>query len=279
VVLHELGAAVYETAPTDGGCKLVLPSGAGTRPLLAASAAAEGTGASLTQLYDRLATARDLAGPASQQRSMSQGSMPQPAQPRMSWRPLAASNPAAAPSVPTLGDLHSMLDTLAMTRHEVEACTVKRIDKPRGPADPPAMDLGQISTTFADSPVGQRIASRSGVRLSPTPSNIEAIEAYCSATYGDRGLAPNARVWEPPADEQDLILSWGACLGEALIATYGGIWECDTNSRGDPRLFRVICQEKVVAWPITRVYMRLKNGAAFNIADLIAEVGTLLAER
>jgi hypothetical protein len=172
-----------------------------------------------------------------------------------------------------------MLDTLAMTRHEVEACTVTRIDKPRGPADPPPIDLGQISAAFVDSPLGQTIARRSGVRLSPTPSNIEAVESYCSDTYGDRGIAPNARVWEPPAEEQELILGVGACLGETLIATYGGIWECDTNSRDDPRLFRVICQEKVVAWPITRAYMRLKNGAAFNIADLIAEVGTLLAER
>jgi hypothetical protein len=274
VVLHELGAAVYETAAADGGCKLVLPTGAGTRPLQAATAAAEGTGASLTQLYDRLAASRDLGNPGAKHGSVP----PSAAVPRMSWRPLAASKaPASAPQ-PSLGGLYAMLDTLAMTRPEVEASTVRRIDKPRGPANAPALDLRQVSASFADSPLGQQIANLSGARLSPTPRTVEALESYCSATYGDGGLAANERGWQPSAEQEDLILSWGAFLGETLIATYGGIWECDTNNPTDPRLFRVICQEHVVSWPITRAYMRLKAGAAFNMADLIAEVATLLAE-
>jgi hypothetical protein len=278
VVLHELGAAVYETAAADGGCKVVLPSGAGARPLLAASAATEGTGATLTQLFDRLAAARDLAGPVSQ-RSQSYGSMPSLAQPRMSWRPLAASKPAASPAPAPTGGLSAMLDTLAMTRPEAEASTVRRLARPRVPADPPALDLGQSAASLADSSVGQEIANRSGGRLSPTPRNVEALEAHCSAKYGDGGIATHLGVWEPSADEEGLILSWGAFLGETLIATYGGIWESDPRTPSDPRLFRVICQDQVVAWPITRVYMRLKNGAAFDMADLTAEVGRLLGER
>jgi len=275
VVLHELGAALYETAAADGGCKVVLPSGAGTRPLPAAAAAADGTGASLVQLFDRLAAARELAGPALQASTPS-ASMP-PGQPRMSWRPLSARRPSGAFAAP-LGDLYALIDTLTVTRTEVEASTVRRLDKPRGHAEPPPVDLGQICASFADSPAGQEITSRGGVRVSPTPRNVEVLESYCSATYGEGGIAPHLGVWQPSSSEEDLILSWGAFLGETLIATYGGIWECDSNSPSDPRLFRVICQEQVVAWPITRVYMRLKNGAAFSLADLIAEVGTLLAE-
>src|SRR6185295_10936414 len=61
VVLHELDANVIEIAPDDGGCKVMLPSGAGTRPLLVAGAFVDGTGPSMVQTFDRLATARGLA--------------------------------------------------------------------------------------------------------------------------------------------------------------------------------------------------------------------------
>src|SRR5262249_26237111 len=61
VVLHELEANALEVAPDDGGCKVTVPSGAGAMPVLLASAFAEGTGPSLVQTFDRLATTLELA--------------------------------------------------------------------------------------------------------------------------------------------------------------------------------------------------------------------------
>jgi hypothetical protein len=65
-------------------------------------------------------------------------------------------------------------------------------------------------------------------------------------------------------------------LGETLIAAYGGIWECDPNAPSDPRLFRVICEDRVAAWPMTQVYLRLKNGVQHGLVDFVAAVGKLL---
>jgi hypothetical protein len=84
-------------------------------------------------------------------------------------------------------------------------------------------------------------------------------------------------VWIPSDDDEERIIEWGAFLGETLIAAYGGVWECDPNAPSDPRLFRVVCEERVVAWPVTQVYLRLKNGSRHNLMDFIAAVGRLLA--
>jgi hypothetical protein len=39
----------------------------------------------------------------------------------------------------------------------------------------------------------------------------------------------------------------------------------------------VVCEERVVAWPVTQVYLRLKNGSRYNLIDFVAAVGRLLA--
>jgi hypothetical protein len=83
-------------------------------------------------------------------------------------------------------------------------------------------------------------------------------------------------MWQPSDEDEELILAWGAFLGETLIAAYGGIWECDPNAPSDPRLFRVISQDRVAAWPITQVYLRLKNGPQHNLIEFFASVGRLL---
>jgi hypothetical protein len=57
VVLHELDAIAIDTGPDDGGCKVQVPSGAGARPILVASAYSKGTGQGLVETFDRLAHA------------------------------------------------------------------------------------------------------------------------------------------------------------------------------------------------------------------------------
>ncbi len=58
VVLHELDATASETAADDGGCKVVIPSGAGARPVLVAARYAKALGPSLVESFDRLAKSR-----------------------------------------------------------------------------------------------------------------------------------------------------------------------------------------------------------------------------
>jgi hypothetical protein len=93
---------------------------------------------------------------------------------------------------------------------------------------------------------------------------------------GERGDAPDPASWQPSDEEEELILAWGALVGETLIAAYGGVWECDPNGPSDPRLFRVLCQDRAAAWPMTQVYLRLKNGKRHDLIAFLAAVGRLL---
>ncbi len=165
---------------------------------------------------------------------------------------------------------------LALTRPEVEASALRSLDRPPLAADSPPLDLARIASALATSPISQDIAARSGAFLSPQPASIEALESFCLATRGEAGAAADRQVWQPSDDDEELILSWGAFLGETIIAAYGGIWECDPNAPNDHRLFRVICDDRVAVWPITQVYLRLKNGARHNLIEFVAAVGQLL---
>jgi hypothetical protein len=295
VVLHELEANVIEIAPDDGGCKVLLPSGAGTRPLLVAAAFVDGTGPSMVQTFDRLATAGGLAsGPPSSDGSYRKASSSArftpasgpvrsapPASPARAPQPVSsrppptaaanrASSPGFGPSTP------APRDVLALTRPEVEAAPLRRLDRPPLAADSPPLDLARIASALATSPISQDIAARSGAFLSPQPASIEALESFCLATRGEEGAAPDRGIWQPSDEDEELILSWGALLGETIIAAYGGIWECDPNAPNDHRLFRVVCDDRVAVWPITQVFLRLKNGARHNLIEFVAGVGELL---
>jgi hypothetical protein len=287
VVLHELDANVFEIAADDGACKVVLASGAGTRPLLVATAFASGTGPSFVQTFDRLAAALDLAsmppGEAPHGKRGSSGQMVA-ARPPSSGQMVAARPPSsgqmvaarpvalsARPSSPP-----TSRDELALSRPDVEANPLRRLERPMLGAPAPLLNLSGIASTLATSPLGQDVAERTGVFLAPIPSSIEALDSYCLAARGEMGEAPALSVWQPPDADEDLILSWGAFLGESLIAAYGGVWECDPNAPSDPRLFRVVCEDRVVAWPMTQVYLRLKNGSRHRLIDFVLAVGELL---
>jgi hypothetical protein len=253
VAMHDFDVTVLEIAPDDGGCKLLLPSGAGVRPLLAAAAFADGNGPSLVHTYDRLAAARELA-------SIGPSSIP------------AAGQPSLTPtSSPAAGRVE-----LALTRPEVEATPIRPLEHPPHPSDPPPLTMAAVAGALTRSALSRDIAARTGSMLEPTPASIESLEAFCTATRGETGAAPDRSVWTTSDEDEGVILTWGALLGETLIAAYGGIWECDPNAPSDPRLFRVICEDRVVAWPMTQVYLRLKNGPRDSLVAFVAAVGKLL---
>jgi hypothetical protein len=328
VVMHELQGTAVETAPDDGGCKVLVASGAGARPLLIAGAFLEGSGPGLTHAYDRLAASVELATPSlhppptSRIRmaqaapvgtfrrgpspsgmpatsSNSPSSVPSPA-PHATPAPLGAgtasasvsgtqppARPGSQPAIPSRGaglgrvlsDPSIMLSArpeLGLTRPEVEAGPLRRLEGLFRPGDLPPLDLPAISATLADSPLGDEITTRGGVRLVPTPAGVEALESYLSSTFGRSGSAPDAITREPSDRDEAFILSFGAFLGEAVIAIYGGIWECDPNAPTDPRLFRVMCQDRVGVWPIAQVYLRLKCGSRYDLVEFLANVGRQL---
>jgi hypothetical protein len=153
---------------------------------------------------------------------------------------------------------------------------VRALDRPTWPADAPPFDMPGVAAVLARSPIGQEIASRSGAFLAPTPASIEALESYLSATRGDAGARHDKPSWQSSDEDEELILAFGALLGETLISAYGGVWECDPNAPSDPRLFRVLCQDRLAIWPLTQVYLRLADGSRHSLIDFLADIGARL---
>jgi hypothetical protein len=111
------------------------------------------------------------------------------------------------------------------------------------------------------------IASLSAiVSLSPSPAGIEATEAYCEALV-------SRRVGARPGEEPALVA--GVLLGEALIATFGGIWEADPAAPREALLFRVVCRERLYAWPILQAALRLRNGPVYDLVSYFGSASRL----
>ena len=150
-----------------------------------------------------------------------------PSRPSSGRFPVRASGALAQAAAATL----PLREELASTRSQVEEAPLLKLDRPTRPADPPPVDLAARGRAFAASPLGREIANaRALVELSPTPSTVEALESYCVITRGGIGAAPNDDEWQPSDDDEELILNWGSLLGEAIIATYGGVSEFDTSA-------------------------------------------------
>lgn len=242
-IMHELEGEAVDTAPEDGGCKVLVPPGVGIRPILVASAFARGQGPSLVDTFDRLSSARSrtpAAGGAS---------------------PVSLRRGSVQMGVVRVPD--ELPPALSVTIAEAERSPLRVVDRVLTRSVQPELDLSVLlsSATAADIAHASQI-----VTLSPSPAGIEAAEAYCDALVGGR-IAP--RLGEEPA----LVL--GALVGEALIATFGGVWEEDPRSPREALLYRVVCRERLYAWPILQAALRLRNGPLYDLVSFFGSAGRL----
>lgn len=76
-----------------------------------------------------------------------------------------------------------------------------------------------------------------------------------------------------------MILSWGAILGEVLVALYSGRWESDPGNPEDRHLFRVVVSGGVVAWPVAKAYMRLARGIPHDLSVYVDAVGRVVGRQ
>src|SRR5262249_40200708 len=135
-------------------------------------------------------------------------------------RPSSSNRIPAPPSFPALTPFpppsSTPRDELALTRPAAEVAPLRALEHPPLAADSPPLDLARIASAFATSPASQDIAARSGAFLAPQPASIEALESFCAATRGEAGVAPDKAVWLPSDEDEEVILSWGALLGETI---------------------------------------------------------------
>ena len=141
--------------------------------------------------------------------------------------------------------------------------------------------MHQIAVNFWSSTLGRELIGSSRRVGTFTIADVDAIERYASKTFGAVGFAPPGAPWPwSPTEEQDeLIFSWGAILGEVLIGLYSGRWEADPGNPDDRLLFRVILSGGVVAWPVAKAYMRLARGIPHDLSVYVDAVGRVVGRQ
>jgi hypothetical protein len=265
VLMKESEARAVDTAPEDGACKAVLPSGASVRPLLIAGSFARGRGPGIVESFDRAATAHmqrtQRPGPTSM-RAPTQDAVPHPG-PSPSMR--AATRRTA----------------LTVPRRDLDAGTLALLDPgaPMGAA--PTVNLRAIAEEFWISPEGQEVAGASRRVGAFSLADIDALERHATRTLSLVGMWPPGLPWPwTPTDGQERqILVWGAVLGEVLNSLYAGRWEADPSDPREQQLYRVVLSSSVMAWPMAKVYLRLARGVAHDLSIYVDVVGRIVGRQ
>lgn len=241
-IMHELEGEAVDTAPEDGGCKVLVPPGVGIRPILIAAGFAKGQGPSLVDTFDRLSAARSRT--------------PQPSAIPGSLRRGSVQMPALRPQ-------SEIYPPLSVSISEAERSPLRVVDRALSRAGQPELDIASLlsSGTAMDIAAAAEILT-----LSPSPAGVEAAEGYCEELLAGRMSAR-------PGEEPALVL--GALLGEALLTTFGGVWEADPHSPREALLYRVVCRERLYAWPILQAALRLRNGPLYDLVSFFGSAGRL----
>ncbi len=260
LMLKECDGRASDTSAEDGACKVVVPSGATVRPLLVAAAFMRSRGPSLVETFDRAATAHMRRGPS---RVTTANATTQPSQQRV-----------AAPQV-------SGQSELTVLRRDLDGSTLGVTDPEAPPAPQPPIDMRRVAGTFWSGDLGREIIGTSRRVGTFTIADVDAIERYASKSFSAVGFAPPGSPWpwSPPEDLEDMILSWGAILGEVLVALYSGRWESDPGNPQDRHLFRVVVSGGVVAWPVAKAYMRLARGIPHDLSVYVDAVGRVVGRQ
>ena len=145
----------------------------------------------------------------------------------------------------------------------------------------PGVDLRTIASAFWATDVGREVSGGSQRVGNFTIDSVDAIEQYANRRFSAVGCAPPGSSWPwiPPDDNQELILSWGAIVGEVILSLYSEHWETDPASPSDQHLFRVVIGGGVVAWPIAQVHYRLARGISHDLSVYVDVVGRVVGRQ
>jgi len=276
LLLKECDGRAADTSVEDGACKVTLPSGATVRPLLVAAAFMRSRGPSLIETFDRAATSHMRRNPArvttgnaarvitgNAARVITGNSISQP--------PLRnARTPAIAAA-----------SSFTVLRRDLDASTLGITDPAAPPAPQPPIDMRKVASEFWTSDLGREIIGSSRRVGTFTIADVDAIERHASKAFNAVGFSPPGSPWPwmPSEEQDDLILAWGAILGEVLVSLYLGRWEADPGNPDDRFLFRVILSSGVVAWPVAKAYMRLARGIPHDLTVYIDAVGRVVGRQ
>jgi tetratricopeptide (TPR) repeat protein len=121
------------------------------------------------------------------------------------------------------------------------------------PAAPTRIDFSAVAE--------QVIASnRPLLALEFHPAAVAALDAFFELTWGTEGKAPNDDGWQPDAGQRNVIIGFGAFLGELLRREFGGAWKDDPARPDNPYAARLALPGGMEVFPISKVFRRLQNG-------------------
>ena len=103
-------------------------------------------------------------------------------------------------------------------------------------------------------------ANRPLLALEFHPAAVAALDAFFELTWGTEGKAPNDDGWRPNARQQNVIIGFGAFLGELFRRESGGAWQDDPAQPDNPYAARVVLPGGTLVFPISKVHRRLQNG-------------------
>jgi tetratricopeptide (TPR) repeat protein len=110
--------------------------------------------------------------------------------------------------------------------------------------------------------------TRPFVPLEFHPAAVVALDHFFDQTWGLEGAAPDQETWQPPDAKRAAIVHFGAFFGELLRREIGGRWQPDPEQPANISLSRVVLKGGVQVFPLSRVFKRLKDGAAQSLGPL-----------
>lgn len=142
-----------------------------------------------------------------------------------------------------------------------EAAT--RSGAPRPPAAPtPAatsLDYPAIARSFAER--HDPMLESFGLRRDRSLASIRVLDAFIDEMWGTAGDSPDSDEYRPSPGKANLVIAFGAYLGEVIRDQLGGAWADDSATPPSPVNARLIVGE-MTAFPIARIYKRFKNGSS-----------------
>jgi len=268
VLMKESDARAVDAPAEDGACKAVLPSGASVRPLLIAASFVRGRGPGLVESFDRAATAHMQRPPRSVTRQTTSD--------RQQYVDLDAQ------TVPIIqGRRTTQRSPLSVQRRDLDAGPICVIDTGTPMSLPVPINIRSVAEDFWSSSEGAEFSGGSHRVGTFSLTDIDAIERYMTRALPLIGVWPPGLPWPwiPTEEHEKQIYLLGAVLGEVLVSVYSGQWEVDPSEPHDRHLYRVVLAGSVLAWPMSKIYLRIARGVSHDLSAYVVVLGRVVGRQ
>lgn len=153
----------------------------------------------------------------------------------------------------------------ARNRAELPYCM--RCGKPLGRPDTPA---AAHARAFVERERGGPFLGAFPQALDFSPNSLAYLDAFISEMWGDTGEAPGDGNWQPSAGKLQVVINFGAYLGEVLCRALPAYWEMNPAQPESVIAARVVDRQGRRINTFAQVGVRLRDGAGVGLDSLYA---------